>query len=136
MAMRMSLSEFVGEEYVDAVLSPEVIEFSMNLHLQSEIYGRMKELGVTQKELAKKMGVSPAAVSKMLSKDSNMRISTIARIASALECDVMPIKLMPREEVIERCESVPLDDANEESTNERSSDLASSSLSRQIASAS
>lgn len=99
----MTLQELMGDYFdMDAVISPEVIEFSMNMHLQGEIYLRMKDLGMTQKELAQKMGISPAAVSKLLSRDSNMRLSTIARIASALGCDVAPIKLVPGKEALEQ----------------------------------
>lgn len=42
---------------------------------------------ISQKELAKKMGLTPAAISKVLAKDNSMRTGTLEKIAHALGTD-------------------------------------------------
>ena len=44
----------------------------------------MLQHNISQKDLAKKMKITPAAVSKFLIGDSNMRLKTLHKIASAL----------------------------------------------------
>src|ERR1043166_6983663 len=44
--------------------------------------------GLTQVDLARRMGVSPQTVSEMLGENGNPRISTLLRIAEALGCNV------------------------------------------------
>lgn len=44
--------------------------------------------GITQKELADKIGVNQSAVHLWESRKNNPRISTLFKIADALDCDV------------------------------------------------
>ena len=46
----------------------------------------MEEKGITKKELAKRMGVSPAYITKIFS-ESNISLRTVAKVLSALEVD-------------------------------------------------
>ena len=87
MTMRIELKDFLG---ADDIIEPsaEVIAAKMALDIQAGAYMRMKELGLKQKDLAEAMEITPAAVSKMLSNESNLRFSTVARMAVALGCDV------------------------------------------------
>ena len=48
----------------------------------------LKEKGVTQKELAKRMGISDGAVSQILGGQYSPKLDTLQRIAQALEVDV------------------------------------------------
>ena len=57
---------------------------------------RMKELGVSQAELAKRMKVSRPYITKMLHKDVNITFRTAAKLAAALRMDFFP-ELRPQE---------------------------------------
>ena len=51
---------------------------------------RMKELGVSQTELARRMNVSRPYVTKVLSRDVNFSLMTAAKLANALKMDFFP----------------------------------------------
>ncbi len=53
------------------------------------------EMGITQAELAKRIGVSKQQISLLESPDANIRVDTLDRLASALDLDV-EINLRPR----------------------------------------
>jgi len=62
----------------------------------SEEIGRMTdERGVTQAELARRLGTSRAYVAKVLRTTANLTLATMAKIALALDAQV-EIKLAPR----------------------------------------
>ena len=52
---------------------------------------RMKELGVNQTELAKRMKVSRPYITKVLRQDVNFSFRTAAKLAQALKMDFMPM---------------------------------------------
>ena len=54
------------------------------------ILRRMKELGVTQTELAKRMNASRPYVVKVLHGDVNITLGSAARFAQALQLDFWP----------------------------------------------
>ena len=54
------------------------------------ILRRMKELGVSQTELARRMKVSRPYVTKVLSHDVNFSFRTAAKLANALKMDFFP----------------------------------------------
>ena len=60
------------------------------------ILRRMKELGVTQTELAARMKVSKPYISKILRQDVNFSFRTAAKLARALKMDFFP-ELRPQE---------------------------------------
>lgn len=96
MAMRMTMAEFASDETLQET-SPDVMASKMTLDFQADAYMRMKELGIKQKDLADILNVSPAAVSKMFSCDQNLRVSTMAKIAAALDCQIASPKLVPND---------------------------------------
>jgi len=51
---------------------------------------RMKELGLNQTTLAKRMNVSRPYVTALLSRDCNFTFATAARLAKALQMDFAP----------------------------------------------
>ena len=51
---------------------------------------RMKELGVSQTELAKRMQVSRPYITKVLHQDVNITFRTAAKLANALKMDFFP----------------------------------------------
>ena len=58
---------------------------------------RMKQLGVSQTELARRMNVSRPYVTKVLSHDVNFSFRTAMKLANALKMDFFP-ELKEREE--------------------------------------
>ena len=54
------------------------------------ILRRMRELGVNQTELARRMKVSKPYVTKVLRQDVNFSFRTAAKLARALEMDFFP----------------------------------------------
>lgn len=92
MAMKVSREEFLG---VDEPLKPtfENVAAKMALDFEADVFMRLKELGLKRKDLAQLLNVSPAAVSKLLTENSNMTLKTMAKIATALGCEISPIHL-------------------------------------------
>ena len=58
---------------------------------------RMKELGVSQSDLAKRMKVSRPYITKVLHQDVNFSFRTAAKLANALKMDFFP-ELRPQED--------------------------------------
>lgn len=54
------------------------------------ILRRMKQLGVNQTELARRMKVSKPYITKVLRQDVNFSFRTAAKLARALEMDFFP----------------------------------------------
>lgn len=46
----------------------------------------LKKYGITQIELAEKLGINRVSVSRLLSDNNDMRVSTIMKIANAIGC--------------------------------------------------
>ena len=55
-----------------------------------QVLKRMKQLGLNQSALAKRMKVSRPYVSKVLRSDVNISFGTAAKLAKALEMDFFP----------------------------------------------
>ena len=55
-----------------------------------QILRRMKQLGVSQTELARRMNVSRPYITKVLSRDVNFSFKTAAKLANALKMDFFP----------------------------------------------
>ena len=85
MALKVSREEFVGAGSV-GIPSPEVVAAKMILDFEISLLRRMDSLGIRQKDLAERLGVTSATVSKTLSETSNMTFKTAARLANALGC--------------------------------------------------
>jgi len=90
----MSKREFLR---VDSEPAPtaETLAFRLLLNFRAGVFVRMKQLGIKQKDLAERLGVSTAAVSKMLSSKSNLTLASMARVAIALDCTIGTIRLQP-----------------------------------------
>ncbi|MBE3065181.1 MAG: helix-turn-helix transcriptional regulator, partial [Spirochaetes bacterium] len=67
--------------------TPEYLAESLAFDLSLEIYGQMKELGLSQTAFAKRLGVSKAYVSQIFDGKTNMTILSLAKIAKALSSD-------------------------------------------------
>ncbi len=49
---------------------------------------RMREVGVSRSDLARKIGVSPAYISKLLRGATNFSLDSMVKIANALNCEL------------------------------------------------
>lgn len=69
----------------------------MDLHAQfiAEAKQRLAELGWTQEELAKKIGVAQPNVAAILSGKHKPTLATVERVAKALGCSAT-LKLLPK----------------------------------------
>ena len=73
---------------------PESTLEGLVFDLSCELKELMEKKGITKKELARRMGVSPAYITKILS-GSNVSLKTVARVLVAMEADVT-LKLKPK----------------------------------------
>lgn len=92
MAMKVTLEELLGSDEIPKP-SYENVAAKMALDFEASVFLRLKELGMKRKDLADLLNVSPAAISKSLSEDSNLTLKTMAKIAVALGCEISPIYL-------------------------------------------
>ena len=53
-----------------------------------QIKEALKKRGLTQNELADRLGINRVSLSRLLSDKNDMRLSTIKKIADAIGCDV------------------------------------------------
>lgn len=58
------------------------------LELTEEVVRRMEEQGVSRSELARRLGTSPAYVTKLLRGNANLTLATMVRLARALESEL------------------------------------------------
>jgi len=63
-----------------------------------QIYKLMKEFNITQKELARKLNVSEAYVSKIFRGDINFTIETMVKLTRALNSN-LHIKIVPEQSI-------------------------------------
>lgn len=69
-------------------LSDEDLALEHRLDISASVYRRMKELGLNQKELAVKLGMNDAQVSRIITAKQNLTISTLAKIENALDINL------------------------------------------------
>lgn len=59
------------------------------------VVARMQELGLSRAELARRMGISPPMVTKLLRGENNFTLRTLISLARALDSAVAPIGFVP-----------------------------------------
>ena len=77
--------------------TPKTRAFEYALDISGAVYEVMQEQKITQKELAKRMGVSDARMSQLLNMQSNLTLKTIARFEIALGVDLININKPPNQ---------------------------------------
>jgi transcriptional regulator with XRE-family HTH domain len=65
------------------------------LEITEAVVRRMDELAISRSELARRLGTSPAYVTKILRGSANFTLASIVKLARALDCDVS-VRLAPR----------------------------------------
>ena len=78
-----------AETHDDYWLAGLVHDFTENLFV------RMEEKSVSRAELARRLGTSAAYVTKILRGNANFTLSTMLKLARALDCDLQ-VLLLPR----------------------------------------
>ena len=66
-------------------------QMEWSFHIADEIEDALKAKGMTQKELAQRLGTSPAAVSRWLGGGHNFTLSTLARISVVLDVPLISV---------------------------------------------
>ena len=65
------------EYLLDEQLPPEDMAYFYSMDISGAIYARMEELGISKRELAERMSVSPAQITKIIKGNQNMTLKTI-----------------------------------------------------------
>jgi len=74
---------------------PEYIAEGKILAITEKIVARMEELGINRADLAERLNVSKAYITKLLRGDVNFTLKSLIALAAALEADIT-IDFMPR----------------------------------------
>lgn len=74
---------FLDEE--DSVISPEDLAWDHAMDISGSIYQRLRELRMSQSELAARLGVSAGRVSQIIKGDPGMSLRLLARLETALD---------------------------------------------------
>ena len=73
-------------------ISPETkLQMEMSVALANRIYEILEAKGMTQKDLAKRLGKTETEVSRWLSGTHNLTLSTICKISAALEEEIVTV---------------------------------------------
>lgn len=84
-------------------VSDEFDFVSLSQDVRAAMCWRMQELGMTRKDLARRLDVTPGRISQMLSGDENLTLKTIAAISGCLgaraEVTLVPAGMSSRSSV-------------------------------------
>jgi transcriptional regulator with XRE-family HTH domain len=73
-------------------ISPEMkLQMEMSVAIANRIYEILEAKGMTQKDLAKRLGKTETEVSRWLSGTHNLTLSTICKISTALEEEIVTV---------------------------------------------
>ena len=73
-------------------ISPEMkLQMEMSVAIANRIYEILEAKGMTQKDLAMRLGKTETEVSRWLSGTHNLTLSTICKISAALEEEIVSI---------------------------------------------
>lgn len=86
----MSTTSFF-QEALSAVPKDVATQVNWSFAIADKIDARLKELGITQKQFAHKMGKTEAEVSKWLGGTHNFTLRTLSKISSVLDEDMIHI---------------------------------------------
>ena len=75
-----------------STISPEMkLQMEMSVAIANRIYDILEAKGMSQKEFARLLGKTETEVSRWLSGTHNLTLSTICKIAAALDEDVVKV---------------------------------------------
>ena len=64
---------------------PDDLAWDHAMDISASVYRRLKELDMSQRDLAKAMGVSPGRISQIIKGESGMTLKTLAKLEVALD---------------------------------------------------
>lgn len=73
---------------LDVELTTEDMIWDRAMEISASVYERMNQLGLKRQELAERMDVSPAQVTKIMAGKQNMTLKTITKLEKALDFDL------------------------------------------------
>jgi transcriptional regulator with XRE-family HTH domain len=85
------------KEFKKLSKDPEYIHEGLKTFLAIQLKNLMKRKGISKKELAEKMGVSPAYVSKIFGGD-NISLKVIAKVLAVLDASDLNLYLLSEEQ--------------------------------------
>lgn len=96
----MKLLPYVYDDFQAMIaagrLTPDYRLEGAVLEITEALYIRMEELGLTRKEFAERMGVSPARITNIFRGSCNFKLGTLVEAAHALDCE-LTLGLKPRD---------------------------------------
>jgi transcriptional regulator with XRE-family HTH domain len=79
-------------EEIRSTISPEMkMQMEMSVAIANRIYEILEVKGMTQKELAKRLGKTETEVSRWLSGTHNLTLSTVCKISTALGEEIVTV---------------------------------------------
>jgi len=93
----MQRSTWAQEHHDRLTRDPEYIASRIMIELSEQIVRRMEELGISQHELARRIGKKQPFISRLLNHGTNMTMRTLASLAIALDADIVPPRLVAQE---------------------------------------
>jgi len=96
----MNNKNWFEEQYERLEKDPKYIAAGLMIEINEKFCERMKELGMSQRDLAKAIGKTQPYVSKVLNRGTNMTLETLAMFAVALDMDVKAPELTPKSFVL------------------------------------
>jgi transcriptional regulator with XRE-family HTH domain len=93
----MADASWIQEYFQSNQDNPNLLTASVVVALNRQIFERMAELEISQKELAIKAGFPPAYLNRQLNHGRNLTIKTLVRIAHALDLRLEQQLLRPKE---------------------------------------
>ena len=88
--MSMKTNKIMDE--IRSSISPEMkMQMEMSVAIANRIYEILDAKGMTQKDLAKRLGKTETEVSRWLSGTHNLTLATICKISAALETEVVRV---------------------------------------------
>ena len=94
----MKHGKWAEEHYKEIKDDPIYIAAGLMIEITEKFCERMDELGLSQTELARRIGKTQPYVSKILNRGTNMTLETIALFAMALDLQVLPPVFTPMQE--------------------------------------
>ena len=77
---------------IRSTISPEMkLQMEMSVAIANRIYEILEAKGMTQKDLARRLGKTETEVSRWLSGTHNLTLATICKVSSALGEDVVTV---------------------------------------------
>ena len=73
--------------FAEAEQSPSYWVKLAKLEFTEEVLGCLKDLGMSKSQLADRLGVSPAMVTRLVNGNNNFELATMVKIARALGCE-------------------------------------------------